>query len=229
MTFVFKTCSKCGARFFLDNLREFGECLICGSKPKPDDPSVIMPPQLDTPVSNKQINSEVDLLLQSARRAATHAEAIDYLTKLLDIDPDHWEARLLSGFEQAEEKLAYKTENSLRFEWTDEWFLANNLMGAADKTLDRLKAHGSAVELTHAKDLIVTRISRHLKARSRPDRRHKIATDDDVFMYWKKIEIYLNLIDFSVDLLDDKTIREKDNLLADKIDLLQMKDRKSVV
>lgn len=91
MPFVAARCPQCGGELQLDNGKETGFCMHCGSK-------IVISEAIRTiKVDNTHMVANWMNLGQSAAKAGNNEEAYQYFAKILEADPENWEAFFFKG------------------------------------------------------------------------------------------------------------------------------------
>ena len=86
MTFVAARCPQCGGELQLDNSKEAGFCMHCGSK------IIVSDAIRAVKIDNSHMVDRWMKLGFSAAEAGNQEEAYQYFTKVVEVAPDNWEA-----------------------------------------------------------------------------------------------------------------------------------------
>lgn len=92
MPFVAARCPQCGGEIQVDNQKDSGFCLHCGSKILVQE--AIRAVQID----NSHMLDTWIKLGKAALESNNYSEAYDYFTKILEVKPDDWFATLYKGY-----------------------------------------------------------------------------------------------------------------------------------
>jgi len=91
MPFVAAKCPQCGGDLQLDNQMETGFCMHCGSK------IIVQEAVRKVRIDNSQMIETWMKMGNSAAEAGNHKEAYDYFTKVVENNPNNWQATFLKG------------------------------------------------------------------------------------------------------------------------------------